>query len=101
MVELVPCLIITRFLPFLEYKFVNDWFSVSVWNFYIGYVCQERVFFAALSTLSFPCIPMWLGIKVRMILLFLVKVFILSRSLVMRRVNVFCSVELGGLIWSG
>ena len=38
MVELVLCLIIQRFLPFLEYKFVNNWFLVSVCNFCIGYV---------------------------------------------------------------
>ena len=33
-------------------------------------------FFAALSALSFPCMLMWLGIQVRMMLLFLERVFL-------------------------
>ena len=41
MVELVLCLIIPRFLPFLEYKFVK-WFCL--WNFCIGYMCLECFF---------------------------------------------------------
>ena len=49
-------------------------------------MCLE-CFFAALSALSFPCMPIWLGIQVRMMLLLLEKVFILSSSLVMRGVD--------------
>ena len=45
-------------------------------------MCLEW-FFAAWSALLFPCMPMWLGIQVRMMLLFLERVFILSSSLVM------------------
>ena len=44
-------------------------------------------FFAVLPAFSFPCMPMWLGIQVRMMLLFLERVFILSSSLVMRGVD--------------
>ena len=50
--------------------------------------CLE-CFFAALSALSFPCMLMWLGIQVRMMLLFLERVFILSSNLVMRGVDEF------------
>ena len=58
MVERVLCLIIQRFLPCLQYKFVNKWFQVGVWNFSIGCTCQECFLFCfclGLSTLSFPC----------------------------------------------
>ena len=41
------------------------------------------------SAFSFPCVPMWLGIHVRMILLFLKQVCILSSSLVIRGVDEF------------
>ena len=71
---------------------------LAISGVYIFYVALSRSmesildvsgvhFFAALSALSFPCMPMWLGIQVRMILLFLERVFILSSSLVMRGVD--------------
>ena len=52
MVELILCLIILRFLPFLEYRFVNEWFSVGVWNFCIGYMFLECLFF---FSFVYPC----------------------------------------------
>ena len=75
MVELVLCLIIPRFLPFLNYKLLISGFR-SVYGIFVLDICAWSTFFAALSALSFPCIPMWLGIQVRMILLFLERVFI-------------------------
>ena len=50
-------------------------------------ICVWSAFFAALSALSFPCMPMWLGNQVKMMLLFVERVFILSSNLVMRGVD--------------
>ena len=73
------------------------------------YMSGVLFFFAALSALSFPCMPMWLGIQVRMMLLFLERVFILSSSLMIRGVDESllcraCSLELSQvqlLEWGG
>ena len=51
------------------------------------WIYMSGVLFLQLSALSFTCMPMWLSIQVRMMLLFLEKVFILSSSLVMRGVD--------------
>ena len=59
----------------------------SVYGIFVLDICACSAFFVALSALSFPCMPMWLGIQVRMMLLFLERVFILSSSLVMRAVD--------------
>ena len=59
---------------------------------FLHWICLPGVlffFFNSLSALSFAYIPMWLGIQVRMMLLFLERVFILSISLLMREVDVF------------
>ena len=58
-----------------------------VYGIFVLDIYAWSAFFAALSSLSFPCLLMWLGIQVRMMLLFLERVFILSSSLVMRRVE--------------
>ena len=54
---------------------------------FLYWIYVWSTFSAVLSTLSFPCMPMWLGIQVRMTLIFLERVLILSRSLVMRGVD--------------
>ena len=56
---------------------------------YLYWIYVSGVLFSALSALSFPCMPMWLGIQVRMMLLFLESVFMLSCSFMMRKVDVF------------
>ena len=61
MVEFVLCLISPRFLPFLNYKFVISGFR-SVYGIFVLDIRVWSAFFAALSALSFPCMPMWLGI---------------------------------------
>ena len=61
----------------------------SVYGIFVLDMFARSIFFVALSALSFPCMPMWLSIQIRMMLLFLERVFILSRSLVMRGVDVF------------
>ena len=61
----------------------------SVYGIFVLDICVWSAFFAALSALSFLCMPMWLGIQVRMMLLFLERVFILSSSLVMRGIDEF------------
>ena len=58
-----------------------------VYGIFVMDIRVWSAFFAALSALSFPCMPMWLGIQVRMMLLFLERVFILSSGLVMRGVD--------------
>ena len=61
----------------------------SVYGIFVLDIRVWSAFFAALSALLFPCMPMWLGIQVRMMLLFLERVFILSSSLVMKGVDEF------------
>ena len=61
----------------------------SVYGIFVLDICVWSAFFAALSALSFSCMPMWLGIQVRMMLLFLERVFILSSNLVMRGIDEF------------
>ena len=61
----------------------------SVYGIFVLDIHVWSAFFTAQSALLFPCMPMWLGIQVRMMLLFLERVFILSSSLVMREVDEF------------
>ena len=65
----------------------TTWWWWWWWNFYMRYICLECLFFAAFSAFSFPCMPMWLGIQVRMMLSFLERVLIFSSSLMMRGVD--------------
>ena len=53
-----------------------------------GIFVLDMSIFVALFSLSFPCIPMWLRIQMRMMLSFSEREFILFRSSVMRRVVV-------------
>ena len=59
----------------------------SVYGIFVLDINVWSTFFSALFALSFPSMPMWLGIQVRMMLLFLERVFTLSSSLVMRGVD--------------
>ena len=59
----------------------------SMYRIFLLDICAWSAFYVALSSFSFPCILMWLGIQVRMMLLFLERVFILSGNLVMRGVD--------------
>ena len=43
----------------------------SVYGIFVLDKFARSALFVALSALSFPCIPMWLGTQVRMMLLFL------------------------------
>ena len=52
------------------------------------WICLPGVLFCSFA-LSFPYIPIRLGIQVRMMQLFLERVFILSRSLVMIGIDIF------------
>ena len=91
MVELALCLIIHDFCHFLNINLLIIGFRLVYGIFVLDMFVRS-----AFLQLSFPCIPMWLGIQLRKMLLFLERVFILSKSLV----KYFCSVKLGRLIWS-
>ena len=61
----------------------------SMYGVFVSNTSARSAFAAALSALSFSCIVMCLDIQVKIMLLSLERRFILSRSLVMREVDLF------------